>query len=162
MKKLLIMLVNSLKCDTFSRLWSSAIGLYAVCKALWYGTWVRWKPGIVLCSLLLAACTSAVGETAVSGDPATVGQSLYVPSCAGCHGEQGEGFISAIPAPALNSGGTLWQQTDQQIYDWIANGKLDSNDPMPAYGNQFSEDQIWAIVAYLHTLWSEEQRAAQP
>lgn len=124
---------------------------------------MNWKIGAILVLLFLTACAPGfVGETAVSTDPVTLGQQLYIPSCAGCHGEQGEGAASAIPAPALDSSSTLWQQTDQQIYDWIANGKLDSSDPMPAYGNQFSEEQIWAVVAYLHTLWSEEQRAAQP
>lgn len=103
-----------------------------------------------------------MGETAVSNDPVALGRRLYVPACAGCHGEQGEGYVSAVPAPALNSSGTLWQQTDQQIYDWIADGKLDGDNPMPGNSNQFTDDQIWAIVAYLHTLWSEEQQAAQP
>lgn len=124
---------------------------------------MNWKIGAALWLLLLVACgPGGAGETAVSADPVTLGQELYVPACAGCHGELGEGAASSIPAPALDSSGTLWQQTDQQIYDWIANGKLDSSNPMPPYGNQFNQEQIWAVVAYLHTLWSEEQRAAQP
>ncbi|MCA9965281.1 MAG: cytochrome c [Anaerolineales bacterium] len=125
---------------------------------------MNWKLATAyLLLLLLVACTgAAVGETAVSNDPVALGRRLYVPACAGCHGEQGEGYVSAVPAPALNSSGTLWQQTDQQIYDWIADGKLDGDNPMPGNSNQFTDDQIWAIVAYLHTLWSEEQQAAQP
>lgn len=124
---------------------------------------VNWKIGAACLLLLLVACQLAEGgETAVSPDPTTLGQTLYVPSCAGCHGEQGEGHVSAVPAPPLDSSSALWQQTDQQIYDWIANGKLDGEAPMPAYGNQLTEEQIWAVVAYLQTLWSEEQQAARP
>jgi mono/diheme cytochrome c family protein len=33
--------------------------------------------------------------------------------------------------------------------------------PMPAFRDQLAEDDIWAVIAYLKTLWNEEQRANQ-
>lgn len=39
-------------------------------------------------------------------------------------GEKGEGYANELNAPALDASEHAWQHADQQIYEWIINGKL--------------------------------------
>lgn len=33
--------------------------------------------------------------------------------------------------------------------------------PMPAFGDQLSEDEILTVLAYIKTMWNDEQRTRQ-
>ena len=41
------------------------------------------------------------------------------------------------------------------------NGKIGLGNPMPALGDQLSDEEIEAVIAYLHTLWTAEQLETQ-
>ncbi len=95
-----------------------------------------------------------VYSLSASPDVLAQGQSLYQASCAGCHGPQGKGdgpqAASLAPAPLDLTGQEAMSQLSQQnLYDTIANGKGSS---MPAFASNLSQDQTWAVTAYLRAL----------
>lgn len=94
------------------------------------------------------------------GDPATLGLRTFDQWCVPCHGENGEGFINALNAPALNADGESYLLTDEQILAAIVDGGAASGGAMAPLGDQLSEEQEQAVLEYLHSLWTDDQRAA--
>lgn len=128
-----------------------------------YGLWI-WAS---LVAVLLAACTAgkitpvpALAKLATP-DPVTQGRQVFVRICAQCHGENAEGYANELNAPALDASEHAFHHPDQQIHDWIVNGKLGVGRQMPALGDQLTDGEVHAVIDYLHTLWTEEQLAAQ-
>ena len=119
--------------------------------------------GLVLALLagVLAACGGAAGSGQVDlGDPATLGQRTFAQWCAPCHGVEGEGNINALEAPALNASGDSYLLTDAEILDGIVKGGTQEGSNMQPLGEFLSEEQQMAALYFVHTLWSDEQRAA--
>lgn len=115
---------------------------------------------LALSTILIVACgrVSATGSATSTPDPQVQGREVYLRVCAECHGERGQGFADHPGAPALDDTGHTWHHPDQQIYDWIVNGKLGVvGDGMPALGDRLSDVEVEAVIAYLHSLWTEEQ-----
>lgn len=86
-----------------------------------------------------------------------LGKELYEQRCLDCHGRQGQGngFMSAQlkrdgqPIAPTNLASQMVQSnTDGELFWKITNGKS----PMPASRVRFSDEERWAIVAYLRTL----------
>ncbi len=81
------------------------------------------------------------------------GKDLYTTSCAECHGDTGLGDgakAAAGSAPrSFHDLEFMASQPDQALFDAITNGVPDKK--MQAY-NQLSEDQRWALVAYVRNL----------
>jgi len=94
-------------------------------------------------------------------DRAEQGRVAYLQTCAMCHGVQAEGYANELDAPALDASEHASHHPDQQIHDWIVKGKLGLGRQMPAYGNQLSDEEVHAIIAYLHTLWATDQLQVQ-
>ena len=90
-----------------------------------------------------------------------LGQEAFMQVCAQCHGENAQGHANDLDAPALDSTEHAIEHPDQQIHDWIVNGKLGLGRQMPPYGDQLTDDDVHAVLAYLHTLWTPEQLAVQ-
>lgn len=93
--------------------------------------------------------------------PVFLGREVFLRVCAECHGQNAEGYANGLAAPALNSTEHAWHHPDQQIHDWIVNGKLGLGREMPALGDKLSDDEVHAVIDYLHTLWTPEQLEAQ-
>lgn len=110
-------------------------------------------------ALLLAAC-GGQQQTADLGDPATLGQRTFASWCAPCHGVDGEGFINALDAPALNDTGETYLLTDAEILAAIIDGGAESGSAMTPLGDMLSPEQEMAVLYYVHTLWTAEQQAA--
>ncbi|MEL6527697.1 MAG: cytochrome c [Chloroflexota bacterium] len=107
-------------------------------------------------------------------DTLALGQSVYEANCASCHGINGEGQFPDAPmqpddtgrigAPPHNSNGHTWHHDDDLLYDIVRNGGKGTPDrfyPMPAFGEQLSDDEIIAVIEYIKTMWSEEERFIQ-
>lgn len=111
---------------------------------------------------LLAGCgfASAPGPTPTV-DLSAQGREVYLRVCAECHGQKAEGYANELAAPALDHSEHAWHHPDQQIRDWIKNGKLGLGQEMPALGDRLSEAEIEAVIAYLHSLWTTEQLETQ-
>ena len=113
----------------------------------------------VVAALLAAGCASTGGTAA--GGPATAemvasGESAYSSSCAGCHGQAGEGTPRA---PNLADDEWIWIQPEEgvrpQIVRIVRTGVPDPRvhmNGMPPVGANMPEDQVQAIAAYVESL----------
>ena len=102
------------------------------------------------------------------------GKQLYSANCAACHGEQGAGngvFASLLAQPGteeaagMQNGQTTTQPVDftdpvhmlavspARLQGKILRGGMGTG--MPYWGPIFTEDQMWALVAYLWTFQFE-------
>ena len=96
-------------------------------------------------------------DTASQAEAETDGKVLFETYCAACHGEQGQSGI--VPeAPALNADGPAPQLTDAEIAQMMHQG----SELMPAMGADFTDEQVAAVTSFIKSLWTPEQRAAQP
>jgi len=113
---------------------------------------------LALAAAALTGCGGA-GQVADTGDPATLGQRTFMQWCAPCHGAEGEGNINALAAPPLNAAGDTFRLTDAEILDGIVKGGTQEGSTMQPLGEFLTAEQQMAVMYYVHTLWSDQQRA---
>jgi mono/diheme cytochrome c family protein len=104
----------------------------------------------------------------------TQGQAIYTQYCAACHGIDGQGQFPEAPlepdstgrigAPPHNETGHSWHHSDVLLIRYVTEGGF--SDParfyiMPPFGAILTEEQILQVIAYIKTLWTDEQRASQ-
>jgi mono/diheme cytochrome c family protein len=82
------------------------------------------------------------------------GKDLYLANCAGCHGSNGGGRGSesaGLPVPATNFTDLELMAgiSDDLLYQSINEGK---GSAMPAFSEQFSSQEMWALTDYLRSL----------
>lgn len=131
-----------------------------------------WRP-FVLMALTLSACSDAAESgadpRANAGDPATIalGGKVYVQNCAACHGAKLEGQPDwrrrlpngRLPAPPHDESGHTWHHTDAVLFAITKNGLVppyapkDYESDMPAFAGKLSDEQIWAVLAYIKSHW---------
>lgn len=110
---------------------------------------------------------------AVEPGPDT-GRRVYHAQCASCHGGRGEGAPDwkqpdnqgEMPAPPHDREGHTWKHADGMLYRIVKNGWRDPFNKtqrltMPAFGQTLSPAEIRAVIDYLETLWTPEQRRFQ-
>jgi mono/diheme cytochrome c family protein len=140
--------------------------------------------GVLLSATVLAACqvtapetptpalpspspTSAASPTpemvlqGTGPDRAEQGRSVFLATCAVCHGQAAEGYANELAAPALDASEHAWEHADPLIHLWIVDGKLGFGRQMPPYGDQLTDAEVHAVIAYLHSLWLPEQLSMQ-
>jgi mono/diheme cytochrome c family protein len=84
------------------------------------------------------------------------GQMLFDAYCSACHGLTGEAEV--VPnAPALNADGEMWHLSDDELLALIRHGGED----MPAMGEDFTDEQVEALLAHIKSWWTPKQRAVQ-
>ena len=147
-----------------------------------------WRIGAVACGVqLLVALAAGCGETRTSiptrsgglADPASAAQVadgvvLYAKHCASCHGVDLSGqpnWRTALPgggypAPPHDGTGHTWRHGDQQLLDATKYGGVASAGPgtkshMPAFENALTDDEIWAVLAFIKSRWPSELVARQ-
>src|SRR5215470_2902648 len=120
---------------------------------------------ILLCMMLYALATVHPAATA-TGD-AEAGKAIYEHVCVGCHGPTGQGGRMAamltVPPRNLADQAYMGTRSDQQLFDVISKGGVVAglSAAMTAFGGQLSEQQIWDTVAYVRTLATGSETAAQ-
>lgn len=127
-------------------------------RARYLGT----RAALVAGMLALAACADS------GPDPAVIerGAALYEASCVRCHGGADGGTISDIP-PRHNAEGHTWHHPDCLLTEIVRDGlptrpgAAGTDREMPAFGDELDEAEIEAILAYVKTWWTDEQRASQ-
>jgi mono/diheme cytochrome c family protein len=84
----------------------------------------------------------------------SAGRAAYTGSCAVCHGSKGDGRgvfgPSTYPDATDLTGAAAQAKTDAQLV-WIVKNGLGFT-AMPAFRDQYTDDDIWAIVAYLRAI----------
>lgn len=103
-----------------------------------------------------------------------MGRRIYQQYCAACHGAKGEGkpgwqerdAQGELPPPPHDPEGHTWKHGDGMLYRIIRDGWRDpfnktERQTMPPYGQILAPGEIRAVVNYLKTLWTPEQRRIQ-
>jgi mono/diheme cytochrome c family protein len=121
---------------------------------------------------LIAACSNA--ENAADPAQIALGEQVYRQHCAVCHGVNGEGQrpdaplqkdeTGRFPAPPHDGTGHTWHHDDDLIIQIIVEGGMGTPEDfyeMPAFGEVLTDAEINAVLAYIKTFWTDEQRAIQ-
>ena len=84
----------------------------------------------------------------------STGRAAYTGSCAVCHGAKGDGrgVFGRSTYPDATDLTNVKNKTDAQLF-WIVKNGLGFT-AMPAFGGEYKDEQIWAIVAYIRALQS--------
>ena len=125
--------------------------------------------GAIVIAGALAGYVFMPGSDPVSPAEAALiaeGEPIYAEYCATCHGANLEGQpnwqsplpTGGLPAPPHDETGHTWHHSDQQLFEITKFGGqaraaegFQSN--MPAFGDQLTDQQIWAILAFIRSRW---------
>ena len=84
----------------------------------------------------------------------TAGRAAYTGSCAVCHGAKGDGRGAfgrgTYPDATDLTAATAKSKSDAQLF-WIVKNGLGFT-AMPGFSDQYKDDDIWAMVAYIRAL----------
>lgn len=131
---------------------------------------------ILAATIVLGASAASAKDPQPGSKPSLVntGRAIYERSCASCHGARGEGAPGwkqpdargEMPAPPHDSTGHTWKHSDAMLFRLIQLGWRDPFNKterltMPAFSGQLSREDTVAVIAYLKTLWTPEQRRFQ-
>lgn len=102
------------------------------------------------------------------------GQDIYLQYCAACHGPEGRGQFPEAPlapdttgrigAPPHNESGHSWHHSDALLIRYVTEGGFSDLTRfylMPAFGQVLSDEQVLLVIAYIKSMWTDEQRASQ-
>nr|MBA2547767.1 cytochrome c [Burkholderiaceae bacterium] len=102
-----------------------------------------------------------------------LGAIVYRDHCASCHGANLEGqpnWMSRkpdgrFPAPPHDETGHTWHHPDGTLFDLTKLGLKPPLAPagyqsdMPAFGPVLTDEQIWAVLAFIKSRWPEKIQA---
>jgi mono/diheme cytochrome c family protein len=105
----------------------------------------------------------------------SLGHEIYTRHCAVCHGRQLEGQPDwrirrpdgRLPAPPHDESGHTWHHPDRMLFEITRDGAQPPHYPagyesdMPAFGQALSDEEIWAVLAYIKSSWPEETQEHQ-
>lgn len=130
---------------------------------------------MIVSALILSACGES-GEDGSRADPHDAAQvargaRLYVEHCAACHGMKLEGqpnwrkrlASGRMPAPPHDESGHTWHHPDEVLFAITKNGLVPPYAPkgyesdMPAFAGQLSDEEIWAVLAYIKSHWTSPE-----
>ncbi len=141
--------------------------------------------GLLAATFAFLVVAIIVAQTAKDGapraDPDNVqqvarGKQIYASSCAACHGVRLEGQpewrsklpSGRMPAPPHDKSGHTWHHPDPVLFGITKHGLIPGKyappgyqSDMPAYGGALSDEDIWAVLAYIKSSWPQEIRKSQ-
>ncbi len=92
-----------------------------------------------------------------------LGKIAYDQNCAVCHGGALQGEPNwrsprrdgTLPAPPHDESGHTWHHADQLLFEITKNGgaAYSPKSRMPGFGEILSDDEIWAVLAYIKSTW---------
>ncbi|HKO68876.1 MAG TPA: cytochrome c [Burkholderiaceae bacterium] len=101
-----------------------------------------------------------------------IGETVYRNHCASCHGAKLEGEPDwktrkpngRFPAPPHDETGHTWHHADETLFQITKTGLKPPLAPvgyesdMPAFGGVLTDEQIWAVLAFIKSKWPEKIR----
>ncbi len=125
--------------------------------------------------LLLSGGASSFGQP--DSVDLAAGQALYQATCADCHGENLEGQANwqspgedgLLPAPPHDHTGHTWHHGDMLLFTYTKLGGAETlarqgvafESGMPGFGDSLSDQEIWNIIAFIKSTWSDRIREIQ-
>lgn len=104
-------------------------------------------------------------------DQVALGQVVYRENCASCHGVALEGEDNwrtpradgSLPAPPHDATGHTWHHPDQLLFEITKRGgrPFSPKSNMPGFGGSLSDQEIWAVLAYIKSTWPPQVLARQ-
>ncbi len=100
------------------------------------------------------------------------GEEIYNANCVTCHGGPTGGSMMDYP-PRHNANGHTWHHADCQLEQIVREGADEMTDMMrqmmappdaprmQAFKDRLSGDEIDAVLAYIKTMWTPEERTVQ-
>ncbi len=161
--------------DASNRVWPDSIRW---CRESCSGRARRWIQRILplvvgFCAISLVGCGDGPAGEDSRAEPAdrvkvTSGRTVYKQHCARCHGAELEGQpdwwrrlpSGRFPAPPHDDSGHTWHHPDQVLFVITKNGLVPPHAPqgyesdMPAFGSTLSDEEIWAVLAYIKSHWT--------
>ena len=119
-----------------------------------------------------AACAGAAVPRSEATPSQERGQRLYAEYCQQCHGGATGGRMNDLPPPH-NANGHTWHHPDCQLARTILRGPGEMSDMMrrmvgagdaprmPAFQGVLDQDDVTAILSFIKTWWTEDQRRSQ-
>ena len=105
------------------------------------------------------------------------GETLYRANCAACHGANLEGQPDwqspdgdgLLPAPPHDETGHTWHHGDMLLFTYtrlggaetLAQQGMEFESGMPGFGETLSDQEIWNIIAFIKSTWSDRIREIQ-
>lgn len=106
--------------------------------------------------------------------PLALGKRVYEGLCASCHGAALEGQANwqvrlpngLLPAPPHDDSGHTWHHSDATLFGVTKYGiaefnNLDYESAMPVFKDVLSDEEIWAVLAFIKSRWSARSRSFQ-
>ena len=103
-----------------------------------------------------------------------LGKKVYDQHCASCHGGNLEGQESwwirnsegKLPAPPHDETGHTWHHSDAVLFKLTKDGIQSIAGPdyptdMIAYADVLSDEEIWAVIAFIKSTWHKEIQEIQ-
>jgi len=134
--------------------------------------------GLLLAAVGGAALVQWWPDGRIKADPAdaaqvAAGKIVYEQYCAACHGDRLQGQPAwkkrlpsgRMPAPPHDESGHTWHHPDPVLFGIVRDGLVPPHAPqgyesdMPAFGDRLSDEQIWAVLAYIKSHWSPKIQA---
>jgi mono/diheme cytochrome c family protein len=110
------------------------------------------------------------------GATLALGRRVYDETCASCHGKNLEGEpnwrerkpTGRMPAPPHDDSGHTWHHPDAVLFGITKEGLVPGKyappgyaSDMPGFGTVLKDDEIWAVLAFIASRWSERAREHQ-
>ena len=105
------------------------------------------------------------------------GKTLYAQTCAACHGAnlegqenwQAQGSGETPPAPPHDETGHTWHHGDALLFTYtklggeaaLAQKGIEFTSGMPGFGEMLTDQEIWDILAFIKSTWSDRIREVQ-
>jgi mono/diheme cytochrome c family protein len=110
-----------------------------------------------------------------NADQVARGRVVYAQHCASCHGDSLQGQPNwrerkadgRLPAPPHDDTGHTWHHSDEQLFRITKLGMKPPLAPegyesdMPAFGDTLTGEEIWAVLSFIKSTWSEKSRSYQ-
>lgn len=103
-----------------------------------------------------------------------LGNTVYAKACAECHGANLEGEANwrepkedgKLPAPPHDPSGHTWHHGDFLLFKYTKHGGASIapkgfKSGMPGFADNLSDEEIWAVLAYIKSNWSEKELKRQ-
>ncbi len=143
------------------------IGVAAVALAAGLGALVWWDARVFV------PPESTVPDLSAA-ERVDAGRVVYEAHCASCHGEKLEGQPNwrdrlpsgRLPAPPHDDSGHTWHHPFEVLFAITTHGLVPPHAPqgyqsdMPGFADRLSENDIWNVLAYIRSRWSDRMRSA--